>query len=333
MKLAIKKMSSLLLALTLIVSPIFANAASLQAKDKLLVVTTFSILQDMTQEIAGERAQVVSLVRMDEDSHTYQPKPSDSRQLAKADLVIENGLAFEGWMNRLLAASEYKGLRVITSTGIAVNDMAKKHDDHDKHDHDSHDHDEHDEHDHDSHAAHQHGKYDPHAWQSLVEAQQYVRNIRDGLVHVDPQGKAYYETRATAYIKRLQGLHRSMKSRFDRLPKAQRTVMTSHAAFGYLASTYGITFVSPQGVSTTSEPSASEMAHLVKQIRKQQVAAIFIENVGDSRLVAQLQHETSTKLGGTLYSDALSKASDSASSYYQMMQHNLETLLTALEQK
>ncbi|HKM14564.1 MAG TPA: zinc ABC transporter substrate-binding protein [Marinospirillum sp.] len=335
----LKRLGGLLLALTLIVSAFSASAASLQAKDKLLVVTTFSILQDMTQEIAGERAEVISLVGMDEDSHAYQPKPSDSRKLAKADLVIENGLTFEGWMNRLVAASEYKGLRVTASTGIAINDMAKKHDDHDKHDHDSHndhDHDSHDKHDHDdhdSHASHQHGKYDPHAWQSLVEAQQYVRNIRDGLVHVDPQGKAYYEARATAYIKRLQGLHQSMKLRFDRLPKAQRTVMTSHAAFGYLASTYGITFVSPQGISTTSEPSASEMAHLVKQIRKQQVAAIFIENIGDRRLVAQLQRETSTKLGGTLYSDALSKTSDSASSYYQMMQHNLETLLTALEPK
>ena len=321
----LKRLGGLLLALTLLVGAFSASAATLQTKDKRLVVTTFSILQDMTQEIAGERAEVISLVGMDEDSHAYQPKPSDSRKLAKADLVIENGLAFEGWMNRLMAASEYKGLRVIASTGIAINDMATKHD--------SHDHDEHDEHDHDSHAGHQHGKYDPHAWQSLVEAQQYVRNIRDGLVQVDPQGKAYYQARATAYIKRLQDLHQSMKSRFDRLPKAQRTVMTSHAAFGYLASTYGITFVSPQGISTTSEPSASEMAHLVKQIRKQQVAAVFIENVGDSRLVAQLQRETSTKLGGTLYSDALSKNSDSASSYYQMMQHNLETLLTALEKK
>lgn len=326
MQLAIKKIGGLLLTLTLAVGTIFVDSAAAQAPDKLLpnkllVVTTFSILQDMTQEVAGERAQVISLVGANEDSHAYQPKPSDSRKLAKADLVIENGLTFEGWMNRLVAASEYKGLRVIASTGIAVNDMAKKHD----HDHDKHDHN--------SHKGHQHGKYDPHAWQSLVEAQQYVRNIRDGLVQVDPQGKAYYQARAAAYIKRLQGLHQSMKSRFDSLPKAQRTVMTPHAAFGYLASAYGITFVSPQGVSTSSEPSASEMAHLVKQIRHQQVAAIFMENIGDRRLIEQLQRETSTKLGGTLYSDALSEASGPASSYYKMLQHNLETLLTALEKK
>ncbi len=318
-----KKASGLLLVLLLGLS-----ASALQAKEKLLVVTTFSILQNMTEQVAGDRAQVISLVGPNEDAHVYQPKPSDSRKLAKANLVIENGLDFKGWMNRLVAASEYQGVRVVVTQGIAV----KRMDDEDEDEHqDEHDEDHH-EHEHDEHQdEHQHGEFDPHAWQSLVEAQQYVRNIRDGLIQVDPQGKAYYEVRAAAYIKRLQALHLAMKARFDRLPNNQRTVMTPHAAFGYLASTYGLTFVSPQGVSTTSEPSAAEMAHLVKQIRKQKVAAIFMENVGDRRLVEQLQRETSAKLGGTLYSDALSEASGPAGSYYKMMQHNLETLLSALE--
>ena len=292
------------------------SASALQAKEKLLIVTSFSLLQDMTQQVAGDRAEVVTLVGINEDSHTYQPKPSDSRKLAKADLVIENGLEFEGWMNRLVAASEYKGLRVIAAQGVAAISMLGE-DDHD--------------HDHSAENEHQHGEYDPHAWQSLVAAQQYVRNIRDGLIQVDPQGQAYYEAQAAAYIQRLQALHKSMKSRFDRLPVSQRKVMTPHAAFGYLASAYGLTFVSPQGVSTTSEPSASEMAHLVEQIREQRVAAIFMENTGDPRLVEQLKRETKAKLGGTLYSDALSEASGPAASYLEMMQHNLETLLTTLE--
>ena len=179
--------------------------------------------------------------------------------------------------------------------------------------------------------AHHHGEYDPHAWQSLVEAQQYVRNIRDGLIQVDPQGKNYYTVQAKAYSERLQTLHQAMKQRFDQLSEKQRTVMTPHAAFGYLASAYGLKFVSPQGVSTTSEPSASEMAHLVNSIREQKVAAIFIENTGDTRLIEQLKRETKTQVVGTLYSDALSEASGSAGSYLKMMEHNLETLLNALE--
>ncbi|WP_211219756.1 metal ABC transporter solute-binding protein, Zn/Mn family [Marinospirillum minutulum] len=314
-----KKMGRLFFVLLLGLGVSLLQVKELQAKEKLLVVTSFSILQDMTQQLVGDRAEVVTLVGINEDSHTYQPKPSDSRKLAKADLVIENGLEFEGWMNRLVAASEYKGLRVIAAQGVAAISMLGE-DDHD-HDHD---------HDH-AKNEHQHGEYDPHAWQSLVAAQQYVRNIRDGLIQVDPQGQAYYEAQAAAYIQRLQALHKSMKSRFDRLPVSQRKVMTPHAAFGYLASAYGLTFVSPQGVSTTSEPSASEMAHLVEQIREQRVAAIFMENTGDPRLVEQLKRETKAKLGGTLYSDALSEASGPAASYLEMMQHNLETLLTTLE--
>ena len=310
------KMGRLFFVLLLGLGASLLQVKELQAKEKLLVVTSFSILQDMTQQLVGDRAEVVTLVGVNEDSHTYQPKPSDSRKLTKADLVIENGLEFEGWMNRLVAASEYKGLRVIAAQGVAAISMLGE-DDHD--------------HDHSAENEHQHGEYDPHAWQSLVAAQQYVRNIRDGLIQVDPQGQAYYEAQATAYIQRLQALHKSMKSRFDRLPVSQRKVMTPHAAFGYLASAYGLTFVSPQGVSTTSEPSASEMAHLVEQIREQRVAAIFMENTGDPRLVEQLKRETKAKLGGTLYSDALSEASGPAASYLEMMQHNLETLLTTLE--
>ncbi len=319
----------------LLILAISLSASTLQAKDKLLVVTTFSILQDIAQQVAGERAEVISLVGANEDAHTYQPKPSDSRKLAKADLVIENGLEFEGWMNRLVLASEYKGLRVIATQGISANRMAEEATD-DSFEHEEHEHEhEHEEygHEHEMQAdkAHHHGEYDPHAWQSLVEAQQYVRNIRDGLIQVDPQGKNYYTVQAKAYSERLQTLHQAMKQRFDQLSEKQRTVMTPHAAFGYLASAYGLKFVSPQGVSTTSEPSASEMAHLVNSIREQKVAAIFIENTGDTRLIEQLKRETKTQVVGTLYSDALSEASGSAGSYLKMMEHNLETLLNALE--
>ena len=305
-----KNMGRLFLVLLLGLGASLLQIKELQAKEKLLVVTSFSILQDMTQQVAGNRAEVVTLVGINEDSHTYQPKPSDSRKLAKADLVIENGLGFEGWMDRLVAASEYKGVRVIAAQGIDVHQKEMKiSDDHD----------------------HDHGKYDPHAWQSLIATQQYVRNIRDGLIKIDPQGKAYYEAQAAAYIKRLQALHQAMQVRFQRLPADKRTVMTAHAAFGYLAADYGLTFVSPQGISTASEPSAAEMAKLVKQIRNQQVTAIFIENMADPRLVEQLKRETQAKTGGTLYSDALSEASGSAPSYLKMMQHNLETLLSTLE--
>lgn len=309
------------------------------AAEPIKVVTTFSILGDMTREIGGERVEVMSLVGANEDVHVYQPRPSDSRALRQADLLIENGLDLKGWANRLVEASGYRGLRVTASEGInrirldeeGHNHTAHHHDK--KHDHKhSHGHSHHHGHQHASHAGHNHGEYDPHAWQGLEQAQVYVRNIRDGLIKADPAGKAYYQSRAAAYMAEIQALHARMYERFNALDADRKTVMTPHDAFGYLGKAYGLTFVAPQGVSTASEPSAAEMAALVRQIRQQKVAAVFMENIGDARLVEQLKRETGITLGGTLYSDALSDASGPAATYLKMMAHNLETLLTALEQ-
>jgi len=303
-----------------------------QRSEPLKVVTTFSILQDMTQVVGGERVAVTTLVAANEDAHVYQPRPSDSRTLVQADLVIQNGLDFKGWMDRLLEASGYQGELVTATDGIQRIRMGAEEDHHDHHDHHDHGHSHGHSHGHNhGHDHHDHGDYDPHAWQSLVEAQVYVDNILQGLIAVDPEGQAYYQQRAEAYQAEMQELHSAMKARFDALPDARRQVMTPHDAFGYLASTYGLKLVAPQGVSTASEPSASEMAALVRQLRDQQVTAVFMENIGDTRLVEQLQRETGAKLGGTLYSDALSVESESAGTYLKMMQHNLETLLSALE--
>ncbi|WP_404415624.1 metal ABC transporter solute-binding protein, Zn/Mn family [Marinospirillum sp.] len=295
-----------------------ASALAEQGNEPLKVVTTFSILQDMAQVVGGERVEVTTLVAANEDAHVYQPRPSDSRTLATADLVMENGLSFNGWVDRLLEASGYQGERVIATQGIEKITMASR-DDHDEPDDHDHDHD------------HGHGSYDPHAWQSLVQAQVYVDNLLAGLIKVDPEGKAYYQQRAENYQAQMQELHSAMKARFDALPDDRRIVMTPHDAFGYLADAYGLTIVAPQGVSTASEPSASEMAALVRQIRDREVTAVFMENIGDTRLVEQLQRETGAKLGGTLYSDALSSKEEEAGTYLEMLRHNLETLLSALE--
>jgi len=303
-----KPLSWLLAAAAILVG---THVLAEQKNEPLKIVTTFSILQDMTQVVGGERVEVTTLVAANEDAHVYQPRPSDSRTLAEADLVIENGLSFNGWVKRLLQASGYHGELVTASDGIKRIRMGAE----DHHDDDHHD----------------HGSYDPHAWQSLIQAQVYVDNILKGLIKVDPEGKAYYQQRAQAYQAEMQKLHADMKARFNALPDDRRTVMTPHDAFGYLAQAYGLTIVAPQGVSTASEPSASEMAALVRQIRDHQVAAVFMENIGDTRLVEQLQRETDAKLGGTLYSDALSAEDEAAGTYLEMVSHNLDTLLSALE--
>ena len=334
---SMKKLAWVLLGVGWLLTSTKSLAAEAVREAPLQVVTTFSILADMAQVVGGDRVIVTSLVGANEDPHAYQPRPSDSRTLAEADLLIKNGLQLKGWGERLLDASGYRGPRVVATRGIERLEMAKSHPQHSeqghKHGHQhSHGHQHKHEHGHEhGHHPHHHGDYDPHAWQSLVQARVYVENILQGLIEADPQGEAYYRERARAYQQEMQQLHESFKARFDALEDSKRKVMTPHDAFGYLGSAYGLEFVSPQGVSTASEPSAREMAALVGQLRNQQVAALFMENIGDTRLLAQLQRETGVALGGTLYSDALSEAGKPAATYLQMMTHNLETLLSALE--
>mgnify|MGYP006174014217 CR=1 FL=1 len=161
----------------------------------------------------------------------------------------------------------------------------------------------------DSHG-HSHGhsqsETDPHAWQSVANAKVYVANIRDALIKADPAGKTEYEANARAYTEKLDALEKEIRTAVNAIPKARRKIITSHDAFAYFSATYGVEFVAPQGVSTDSEASAQDVARIIRQIRSQKIPAVFLENVSDPRLVKRIADETGARLGGTLYSDALS---------------------------
>ena len=339
-------------------------SASSWAAEPLRVVTSFSILQDMTEQVGGERVRVTSLVGPNQDAHVYQPRPSDSRALVQADLVVMNGLHFEGWIARLLEASGYQGPLVSAAEQIQVIAYAEAEEAEQRHNHDhghshnqdhghSHDHGHHHGHDHsrnhdhthdhsrnhdhghdhghhDSHADHDHGEYDPHAWQSLRQGQQYVIAIRDALQQLDPEHADFYQQRAGAYLAELERVHQHYVAAFAALPAERRRGLTDHDAFGYLARDYDVTLLAAQGLSTSAEPSAAGIARLVRQIRDQQISAIFVENIGDGRLIDQLRREGNIHFGGTLYSDALDSQGP-ASTYLGMMQHNLETLLQGFQ--
>jgi len=277
------------------------------AEPAIKVVASFSILGDMTAVVAGEDARVTTLVGPNSDAHAYQPKPSDAKQLADAHLVVVNGLGFEGWIERLVRASGYKGPVVTASSGVTAVPV--------------------------EHAAghgHQHGKghraLDPHAWQSLENGQIYVRNIAAGLAKVDPANAARYAARAEAYLRDLATLDATIKSELAAVPAAQRRVITSHDAFQYFARAYGVTFLAAAGVSTESEPSAAAVGALIRQIRKTGVKALFVENMTDQRLLAQIAREAGGVVGGTLYSDALARPGEPAGSYLGMVRHNLDML-------
>jgi zinc/manganese transport system substrate-binding protein len=289
-----------------------AAASGTQAQERLRVVATFSILGDMVSRVGGDRIEVKTLVGPGGDAHVYQPTPADAAELAKARLVFQNGLKFEGWMEKLIEASGYRNAVITATKGIETISLPDRQAKRDKHGHD--------------HS----GKADPHAWQSLANAVIYARNIKDALCRLDIHGCATYAANAAAYVKEIERLDSQIKAQMAAVPPAARKVITSHDAFTYFSRAYGIRFLSPRGISTESEASAKDVARLIGQIRKENVKALFVENISDPRLIKQIGRETGVALGGTLYSDALSARGGPAATYLDMMRHNARLIAGAL---
>ncbi|MCC2109970.1 MAG: metal ABC transporter substrate-binding protein [Hyphomicrobiales bacterium] len=272
---------------------------------RLFVVATFTILADLVRQVGGEGVEVSSLVGPNGDVHAYAPSPADSRKLAAARLIVENGLNLEGWISRLAKASASKARIVVASAGVSPRE---EHGDHD----------------------HAHGGTDPHAWQNVANAKIYVANIRDGLIAANPSGKADYAARARAYLEKLDALDACVRAAVAKIPADRRRIVTTHDAFGYFGQAYGIELAAPAGVSTEAAVSARDVGKIIAQIKKDKFPAVFLENVSDPRLIDQIARETGAKIGGTLYSDSLSGPDGAAGTYIDMVRHNISELTKAL---
>ncbi|SFT36948.1 metal ABC transporter solute-binding protein, Zn/Mn family [Halomonas saccharevitans] len=305
------------LALLAGMSTLLALPAALAA-ERVQVVTSFSVLADMIDQVGGEHVEVTSLVGPDSDAHVYSPRPTDARRLAEADLVVFNGLQFEGWMERLIDASDFAGPLVVATDGLEAHLGAAEDDGHDD------EHGEHADHDH----GHEHGGTDPHAWQDLGLGEVYVDNIRDGLIAADPAHGDAYRANAERYLDAIAAADDELRALLDEIPD-ETAVITGHASFGHFARAYGLRFLSPQGLSTAGEPSAANMARLIDVIREQNVRALFHENMTSPAMIDQLAEETDLPVAGTLYADALANDGE-ASSWLGMMRHNARVLHDAL---
>jgi len=281
---------------------------SAQAPEKLKVVTTFSILGDLVRQVGGDRTEVATLVGPNGDAHVYSPSPADGRRLTEAKVVVTNGLKFEGWIDRLVKSSGTQAALVEAAKGLKP---LKGEDE---------------EHGH----GHAHAGFDPHAWQSIANAKVYVGNIRDALIAADAAGKAAYEANADSYLKQLDALEQEVKGLVAQIPADRRRIITSHDAFRYFGDAYGIEFVSPQGVSTDAEASAKDVAKIIRQIKREAIKAVFVENVSDSRLMERVSKETGARIGQRVYSDALSDEKGPAGTYIDMMRHNIRAFSSAL---
>lgn len=271
------------------------------AAHDLKIVASFSILGDMVQQVVGEHADVTTIVGPDADAHVYQPNVADAKAVAQADVIFVNGLGFETWSDTLIAESGTKGDVYVATKGVTPVMVD--------------------------------GETDPHAWNALTNGVIYVQNIADALSAEMPDHADKFAANAAAYIAQLQALDAETKTKLAALPADRRTVVTAHDAFGYLADAYGMNFLAPVGIDTEAEPSAQDLAKLITQIKEYGAAALFVENITSPALVQQISDETGIKLGGRLYSDALSERGGPATSYLAMFRHNLGELLNALGAK
>jgi zinc/manganese transport system substrate-binding protein len=298
-------------------APAQAQSSDAPRSHRLGVVASFSILRDLAAHVGGDRVDVTALVGPGGDAHVYAPTPADARRVGAAGLVVVNGLGFEGWMDRLVQASASRAPVVVATAKITPRHAGRPGDGEDGYPEaldprlDA-------------------RGLDPHAWQSVTNAEIYVANIRDGLIAADPPGRAVYEANAAAYLDDLARLDAGIRSTVAAIPPGRRKVITTHDAFGYFAADYGVAFIAAQGVSRESEPSAKDMARIIRAIRTQNIKALFFENAVDPRLVRRIAAETGIRIGGTLYADSLSDAAGPAATYVDMMRYNVREIVEGL---
>ena len=284
--------------LWLICFGLLTSALPVRAQDRVHVVASFSILGDFVHNVGGDRVSVTTLVGPDSDVHVYAPAPADAKKIADAKLLVINGLGLEGWLPRLLQASGSKAPIITATRGIVPLKAGF--------------------------AA------DPHAWQSVANAKIYVANIRDALIAADPADAAAFGANAQAYVTKLDALEAEVREAVSQIPPARRKVISTHDAFGYFASAYGIAFIAPSGVSTESEASARDIAAIITQIRTEKIPAVFLENISDPRLIRRISAETGVRVGGTLFSDSLTGEKGDAPTYIELVRHNIKALTSAL---
>jgi zinc/manganese transport system substrate-binding protein len=286
----------------LLLAALAGNAAAASLK----VVATFSVLGDMVATIAGDRVALTTIVGGDGDTELYQPTPGDARALAEASLLVMNDInpEFEPWLDGLIKQSGFKGTKLVASRGAKIITEEEE-----------------------GHGGSKGGpKSDQHAWHELSNGAIYARNIGAGLAAADPANADFYKTRTDTYIAEIRKLDAWAKAEIATVPKAKRQVITSHDGFEYLGKAYGIKLIPARGWVNDKEPSAEDVSRLVAQVRQNKIKALFIENMNDPRVIERVARESDATIGGTLYSDALSRPGGEADTYLKMARHNIEAL-------
>ncbi len=273
------------------------------AQSKYKVVATASIFADMAKNIAADRVVIESIVPVGGDPHLHEPTPRDARIVAAADLILVNGLTFEGWLNELIENAGTNATIVRITEGITpIQSLTYK------------------------------NATDPHAWMDAQNGLVYIKNIKDALIALDSEGREQYEFNYGVYKQQLEDLDQYIARRIAEIPKAQRTLITSHDAFQYFGRKYGLQLEAILGISTDAEVQTSDITRLTQVIRNSNLPAVFIESTVNPKLLKQIAKDNKVKIGGQLFSDSIGDEDSPASSYYDMLKYNTDTIVEALKQ-
>lgn len=274
---------------------------------QLKVVATYSVLGDLVRNVGGDKIQLRTLVRPGQDTHTYEPTPTDASALAEAALVFENGLEFEKWLDKLYTASGSQASRIVVTKGIEPLTLVVGDDI---------------------------GETDPHVWHDVANTSRMVEAIRDALKQADPANAQTYETNAQAYLTQLKDLDNWVVQQVKAVPEGRRKLVTNHDSLGYFAKRYGFEILGALLPTSTegASPSAQEMAALAETLKASGVPAVFAENVSSNSLLNQVAAEAGVKVVESLYTDALGPAGSDGETYLKMMRYNVNIIVTALSQ-
>ena len=265
---------------------------------KLIVVTTLTVLADLIEQVGGDKVRVKALVPPGGEVHTYQPTPDDIKSVARAKIVFYNGAHLEDWIDETIRSAGKLNLPIVVlSEGLSL--------------------------------LREGNAPNPHLWLDVRNAKAYVEKIRDALGKVDPANAGYYADRAGSYLAQVDDLDKWIQAEVDKIPPARRKLVTFHDAFPYFAKRYGFSLHGVLVASPGKEPSARELTALARRIKREQVPAVFAEAQFNPKAMEVLASDTGVRVITNLYNDTLS-TSPEANSYVAMMKHDVTQIVSAL---
>jgi zinc/manganese transport system substrate-binding protein len=274
------------------------------AQDKLRISTFSTILTEIAEQVGGNLVDVTAHVKQGVDPHDFEPKPSDMRAVASADLVLLSAKHMEGYIGRLKEATGVKGSLVEVGNSLPSLKLTVQHGDH------------------------SHDGEDPHWWHSVRNIVRATKVVRDEMIRIRPADKAAFSAAAAAYIAKLDTLDGWVKAKVSELPRDRRKLVTNHDAFGYFAKDYGFTVMPIAGVSKNAQPGSKAVAELIEAIKAAGVKAVFSEDVSNPKIVKEITRETGAKFGGELLSDGLGK---NGTTVEAMFKHNVTSIVEGLK--